>query len=109
MDKISLGSFGEEMAVNFLKRKGYSILEKNFKCRIGEIDVIAEKENRIHFIEVKTRTNHIFGTPAESVGKKKMEKIRKVAAVYLLCNKKQNYQVQFDVVEFTWNHIKQAF
>lgn len=81
--KIQLGKLGEQVAAKYLKNQGYKILEKNYRTRYGEIDLICEKEQIIHFIEVKTRTNQNFGWPEEAVNQRKIEKIIKVAEKYL--------------------------
>lgn len=104
-----LGNFGENVAAMYLEKNGYEIIERNFRCRLGEVDIIARKDNRIVFFEVKTRTTDQYGTPSESVTKEKKSKIRKVAALYMMWEKITNYQVSFDVVELYLNHIEDAF
>ena len=69
MNNIAIGSFGEDVAIRYLEMRGYRVIAKNFKCRLGEIDIIAEKRDEIIFVEVKTRTNNKFGMPSEAVGK----------------------------------------
>jgi putative endonuclease len=66
-------------ACGFLKEHGYEILEKNYKCKLGEIDVIARRHGRLAFVEIKTRTSIQFGTPQEAVNPQKQKKIFKVA------------------------------
>ncbi len=112
----ALGIEGEELAVKFLKKKGYSIIARNYKTHVGEIDIIAKDSNIIVFIEVKTRTNDSFGYPFEAVDKRKREKLKNLALLYL---KKQahEYPVRFDVIsifrmdngEKEIEHIKDAF
>ena len=103
------GKFGEQIAALMLEKQGYEIIEQNFKCRLGEVDLICKNKDQIVFVEVKTRTTDQFGTPAEAVGKDKINKIRKVAALYMMSQKVTNYQVKFDVVEIYLNHIENAF
>ena len=112
----SSGKAGEAVAAEFLKKSGYKILEKNFRKTYGEIDIIAKKEENIAFVEVKTRKNDIFGTPAEFVTKEKQKKIIKTAYTYI---QKHNLDVEFtfDIIEVYMddkkvkniNHIKNAF
>ena len=97
--KKFLGRVGEQKAVDFLKKKGYKILETNYKTHVGEIDVIAEHEGVIVFIEVKTRSGDEFGAPSEAVTKKKQEKYFKVATEYLMRKDKMDALCRFDVVE----------
>ena len=63
---MSVGKFGEDLALIYLKRQGYKIIERNFRIRGGEIDIIAQDNNTLVYIEVKTRTSHAFGLPEES-------------------------------------------
>lgn len=109
-----LGKQGEEIAIYYLNKKGYKILEKNFLCRQGEIDVIALDDNYIIFIEIKSRTNTEFGLPSESVTKKKIKKILKAASYYLYIRNLENLDVRIDAIEvyikqekYYINHIKQ--
>lgn len=110
--KKLLGRAGEVKAAEFLKKKNYEITDKNFKTRIGEIDVIARDGEYVVFVEVKTRTDDSFGAPAEAVDLKKQEKYRLVAAEYLQKNGLTEKPCRFDVVEIEngkINHIENAF
>ena len=98
----SLGERGERAACGFLKERGYEILEKNYKCKIGEIDVIARRRGRLAFIEIKTRASVQFGMPQEAVDLRKQEKIFKVAQWYLKEKKLVKTPVAFDVVAILW-------
>lgn len=98
----SLGDRGETAACGFLKDHGYEILEKNYKCKIGEIDVIARRRGRLAFIEIKTRTNTRFGMPQEAVDLRKQIKISKVAQWYLKEKKIEKTPIAFDVVAILW-------
>lgn len=111
----ALGSEGEDFAVRFLRGKGYSILEKNFKTSIGEIDIIARNGDALVFIEVKTRTNDSFGYPFEAVTERKRHKLRNLALLYLK-KKGREFPVRFDVISVYRNdgkteieHIEDAF
>jgi len=83
MKRREIGILGEKLARDFLKRKGYRILETNFRCQYGEVDIIARKKDYLVFIEVRTKTNNDFGTPEESVTHAKKEKIVACALSYL--------------------------
>ncbi len=97
MSNIDFGRLGEEKAIEFLKKNGYKILERNYKTKIGEIDIIATKNKKIIFIEVKTRSSVNFGRPEEAVGKKKLKKIENVAQIYLQ-SKKINLPYSFEIL-----------
>ncbi len=102
------------MAYNYLKEKGYSIIETNFKNKIGEVDIIAKKEYIIIFIEVKARSNINYGHPFESVNSKKQDKLRKLAQSYRKIRGLTDVQFRFDIIEVFLNkgkvnHIENAF
>lgn len=82
--KLALGEEGEDWAVNYLKDKGFKVLERRYKCRSGEVDVIAERKGEIHFVEVKTRQNENFGAPWEAVTPYKQARLMKAAQWYVL-------------------------
>ena len=84
------GKLGEEIARDFLLKRGFEILDTNFRySRYGEVDIVAIKSNIVYFIEVKYRTTNAFGMPFEAVTKSKLEKINACARYYLsLCKKK---------------------
>jgi putative endonuclease len=77
------GALGERIAANYLRKQGYRIVETNFRCRQGEIDIIAQKGGYLVFVEVRTRRGSDFGTPEESVTKAKKEKLVSLALIYL--------------------------
>ena len=106
MNKRKFGFIGEKIAQGYLINKEYKILETNFYTRNGEIDIIAQKDNCIIFVEVKTRTNLNFGTPAMSVNNAKKKHIRTVAKTFLYLNKLMKYEVRFDVIEVFINSGK---
>jgi putative endonuclease len=80
---VRLGEKGENLAAKFLQKKGYKIIEQNYKTRIGEIDIIAMDGETLVFVEVKTRENLYYGRPFESVTRHKRRKILNVAMLYL--------------------------
>lgn len=89
------GHTGEEAAVRYLEQQGYIILERNFRLRIGEVDIIARHGEYLVFIEVKTRRTKNFGSPFEAVDIRKQQQIIKVASAYL---QGRELPVRFDVV-----------
>ncbi len=101
--RFSLGERGETAACAFLQGRGYEILEKNYKCRIGEIDMIARRKGRLAFIEVKTRSSSQRGMPEEAVDRRKQEKIFKLAEWYLKEKKLGPVPLAFDVVAVLWD------
>ena len=98
--RIVLGKRGEKLAWDYLVERGYKILEKNYRCRIGEIDVVAKKGKRLAIIEIRTRTDHRFGSPEESVTPLKQRKLMRLAQWYLK-EKKMDSPVSFDVLAIT--------
>ena len=113
MDNISYGVIGEASAVQYLENKGYHILEKNFRCPLGEIDVIASDGGTIVFVEVKHRATLKYGYPAEAVTRFKQNHISRVAASYIQRKRLYDYPARFDVIEVLdgkiVNHIENAF
>ncbi|MFQ9510675.1 MAG: YraN family protein [Lachnospiraceae bacterium] len=107
MNKRMMGSCYERMAAAYLKENyGYKILEMNYKCRFGEIDIIAMDGNFIVFIEVKYRTNLTKGHPLESIGARKQKKIYEVAKYYIVQhNEKVNRPCRFDAISFHGEEI----
>ena len=93
----SLGRWGEDLAFDFLKIRGMKILERNYRCPTGEIDIIARSGRQIVFVEVKTRQSEMFGTPQEAVNQRKQRQIIRVAQWYLEKNP-LNLQPRFDVL-----------
>ena len=111
-----VGGIGEKIANKYLVENGYQIIKKNFRCKQGEIDIIASKLNELIFIEVKTRRNIQFGYPCEAVGKTKQKHILNVAKYYMWRNNIiENYNIRFDVIEVHYsnnyyiNHIQNCF
>ena len=96
--KQKFGKFGEDLAVRFLKKQGYRILQQNFRCRFGEIDIIAKDRDVLVFIEVKSRRTDAFGHPKTAVTKAKQEKISKTALHYLQLHHETDCRARFDVV-----------
>ena len=112
----NLGNAGESFAARYLEQHGYKILEKNFRVRSAEIDIIAEFDGVIVFVEVKTRSDTKHGLPAEAVNLRKQKKIIEAASVFLQNEKYFDSPCRFDVIEiysdgvkFTARHIENAF
>lgn len=112
--KHETGIIGENMAERYLRNIGYEIIQRNFYCKQGEIDIIAKDKNELVFIEVKTRTNITYGKPAESVNNIKQKHIYDATKYYLYKNSINEVYVRFDVIEIYLlnrkakiNHIKQ--
>jgi len=108
------GIEGEVEAANYLKKEGYQILCKNFRCKQGEIDIIARDKKDIVFVEVKTRTSFKYGEAKEAVNKEKQKHIYEAARYYLYKNKMEECYTRIDVIEVyviegktKVNHIKQ--
>jgi putative endonuclease len=82
-ETINLGRRGENLSVEFLKKQGYKIMERNYRCSIGEVDIIAKEKNVLCFVEVKTRKTGEYGLPEEAIDWHKQRKLAKVALTYL--------------------------
>ncbi len=96
------GEHAEMLASRFLQQQGLTLLEKNFMCKCGEIDLIMQDKEQLVFVEVRYRKNTHFGTPAESVTWQKQQKILKTAALYLQKHKKYRHvPARFDIVAIT--------
>lgn len=94
----STGRLGEEAAARYLSGIGYGIKERNWRCRSGELDLVAECDGCLIFVEVRTRSSYRFGHPAESVEARKQAQVRRTAQVYLHMNGHRDARIQFDVV-----------
>ncbi len=92
------GYKGESIAVGFLKKNGYKILEQNYKNKLGEIDIVAKDRGTLVFVEVKTRRSDQYGHPKWAVTPRKQRKISMVALYYLKENRQTNRKARFDVV-----------
>ena len=96
--RIQLGKVGEEAAVAYLKSQGYRILERNFRNKLGEIDIIAQDKDTLCFIEVKTRSSEAFGSPFEAVNAAKQRAMARVARAYLQTGSHNAQTIRFDVI-----------
>jgi putative endonuclease len=94
------GNKGENMAVKYLEQNGYTVIKRNWRFKHWEVDIIASKGNRIHFIEIKTRTSEKFGKPEESISTQKMNNLKNAAEEFQYLHTEWKY-VQFDVLAIT--------
>ncbi len=115
MNKTLLGKYGEDLAVAFLKKQGYVILERNFRIRGGEIDIVALDGQVLTYVEVKTRSSHQFGLPEESVTYHKIKFLKRASKFYRASRKNLPEQERIDVLAVdlsamdpTFNLIKNA-
>jgi putative endonuclease len=83
MNRQELGSLGEKLAQKTLKKRGYHIIETNFRCKMGEIDIVAKQRDHLVFIEVRTKSNLAFGTPEESITIAKKRRLISSALTYI--------------------------
>ena len=95
---VQAGKAGEQAALSLLQRKGYKILVTNFRTRFGEIDIVAQEENILVFVEVKTRWSRKFGLPEEAVTPQKIRSIIKASEYYKLIHPKTPELMRIDVV-----------
>ena len=116
MSNKILGDQGESYAADYLRRQGCRILVRNYRTKVGEIDIIADDHGVLVFVEVKTRRGVRCGMPAEAVDYRKRKKIVQTAYWYLRANHAETHLCRFDVIEVYamdrgWNihHIKNAF
>lgn len=96
--KIDTGKEGEKIAVAYLKRHGYRITEVNYRCPVGEIDIVARDKNALVFVEVKARRSGALGYPEQAVGVKKQKKMSQLALWYLQEKRLSDADTRFDVV-----------
>ncbi len=109
-----IGKIGEDLATKYLENIGYSIIERNFIAKQGEIDIIAKDKEELVFIEVKTRTNALYGQPVDAVNRIKQKHLVKTVNYYLYLRNLENKFIRLDVIEvylkdntYKINHIKQ--
>ncbi len=100
---LSFGKTGEDLAVRLLVDKGYRILERNFRTKFGEIDIIAKDKDTFVFVEVKARHSDKFGFPFEAVSKSKQKRISRMAVIFLKGEKLLGKMARFDVVSIIYS------
>lgn len=97
---------GEDKAVEFLRKMGYRILDRNYRCRFGEIDIVAKDRDYFVFIEVKTRRDVSYGRPVEAINQLKINKILKTLSFYLTQNRIHDSNIRIDAIEVYFNNFK---
>lgn len=98
-----IGRWGEDKAARYLENKGYKIIARHWTHRIGELDIVAAKDGRVVFVEVRTKTSLRYGMPEESVGAWKKERLCRTANVYMLKHKIGNMPYQIDLIAIVHN------
>ncbi len=114
--RASVGRAGEALAERYLEQQGYAVVERNYRCPLGEVDLIARHRRVLVFVEVKTRRVETSGTPLESVNAAKQRRLKRVALHYLGQHHLHDQDVQFDVVGIRLGadppevrHVRRAF
>ncbi|MEQ8236022.1 MAG: YraN family protein [Syntrophomonadaceae bacterium] len=112
----ALGKWGEDIAADYLRQRGYRIITRNFRTRAGEIDIVCRRGRLLVFVEVKTRNGTTYGSPEESITPAKQRQIRQLALAYLDNNRMPFEEVRFDVIGILLregqpeiNHLEAAF
>ena len=108
-ERKKLGKMGELFAAQVLELGGYTVLLRNYICRYGEIDLVAERDDELFFVEVKTRRGDAFGMPSDSVTQAKRLHMRRAAACYMSEHRSCHQFFSFLVVEIGINTIENAF
>lgn len=103
MSLQEIGHIGESYAAEFLRNNGFIILDQNFRMRLGELDIVAKKSNKVYFCEVKTRVGDSHGKPYEAVTYRKLEHIKRVATAYVLQNELKNSKLSVQVISIILN------
>jgi putative endonuclease len=110
-----LGTFGEELSVEFLQKNNYKIIERNWRFKKAEVDIIAQKENVLAVVEVKTRSSNYFGNPQDFVNPKKIKLLTEAINEYVI-SRDLDVEVRFDIIAITKNknnfdieHLEDAF
>lgn len=112
MNNVSVWKSGEKLAVKYLKKLGYTILETNAKNKIAEVDIICEKDDEIVFVEVKSRSSKAYGDAMDAVDLRKQRAYVTFSMAYVVAKLKADKNIRFDVIEVYGediNHIESAF
>ena len=118
MNTRDLGNYGEDLACSYINSKKYEIIERNFRKRNGELDIIAKKDDILIFIEVKSRYSTYLCSPREAVNYLKQKTIKNLARYFIHINNLYDFYVRFDVIEiylnnyddnYTITHLEDAF
>jgi putative endonuclease len=103
-EKRELGKQGEELAERFLRARHYVVVERNYRCSYGEIDLVMQDGETLVFVEVRSHTGSTFGDPLESITLRKQRQIAKAASHYVLRHKIENRPLRFDVIGVQWDN-----
>ncbi|MFN3698757.1 MAG: YraN family protein [Dictyoglomus sp.] len=118
MNNKDVAKIGEDFTELFLKKRGFKIIEKNFRTSFGEIDIIAQKNGLLIFVEVKTRKSISYGMPIEAINEKKQNRIKKIAENFIRDKRIKFNEIRFDVMSVIlsaqgeiskWEYIPNAF
>jgi len=104
LHNTQFGRQGEEIALDYLLKNKFEILVRNYRSKFGEIDIVAQKENKIYFVEVKTRANLDKGMPYEAVDSHKKYQMKKAATYFLLENDYQKFKFTLSVISILFNN-----
>ena len=116
-DRTRLGARGETIAARYLRRCGHRIIHRNYRCALGEIDLITTDGDTIVFVEVKTRSDDSHADPQESIGAAKRSRLERAAKHFLMSQRSSDFSCRFDVVSIVWrpgespriDHLPEAF
>lgn len=97
-ENFSKGRYGEKVALDYLLKKGYELVEQNYSIEIGEIDLIMRDKDRLVFVEVKYKYSDKLGIPEDMIGKSKLAKVKRVAEIYVFLNKPKEEKFRIDAV-----------
>jgi putative endonuclease len=98
MNRARVGRRGEDVAAAYLHRAGFRVLEQNYRCHLGEIDIVCQDSDTLVFVEVKARTQADFAAPWASIGPAKQRRLRRLAQQYMIRHGLESVPVRFDVV-----------
>ena len=105
MNHISTGKTGEQLALDYLLEKGYRLVEQNWRCKLGEIDLVMQDKDTLVFVEVKSRTSDQFGSPEEAITPHKLKRMEKLAQYYLLQkHSSQDWQIDLAAIMLDKNN-----
>ena len=108
MDNKEIKKLGENFAADYLLANGYRIIERNFTCKAGEIDIIAYKDGAVSIVEVKTKQNYNFERTCLAINGKKQKKLHRTAEYYMSFVLKRTLDIKIDVIEININHTENA-
>jgi putative endonuclease len=104
---LATGKLGEQIGESFLLERGYRILGRNVRSPFGEIDLVADHQGTLVFVEIKARRSQAFGFAEEAVDRRKRDRLTRLASWYLACHPKLHSPVRFDVLTLQWEGGKQ--